>query len=520
VLFAEKHANRKHGAGMDPPPSDARRCVQAALAWLDQAQDTASGLWGLRLGASHDDALLAAPALLVFFDYLRWPARHARQRLDLALERLADDFSPEPFTTPLATANLAWLLTASYHHYNYRRPETAGALARLATAVPDATVPSTLAEAEAAWWAYLTRAFAGTAQPAPHDSSARFLNPPGPGCLPLPALTPHERQALPRWMASYAQSQAASSGSPSTTPAITVVVPVFNLGRYLPEAIESVLAQTLKDFELIVMDDGSTDEYTRLLLDHWPWPRARLLRQANQGVAAARNNAIAARSGRYVCCLDADDRLRPAYFERAVGVLEAETAVDLVSGHMQNFDGDETLVTSHEGTLPGLLAQNWIVQPAIFRRAAWQAAGGYYPGFSISGIEDWDLWIRLLARGQRCAVLPDVIFDYRVLPDSMAARMSAPEAWAGLLGELVDRHRPLYEQHLAAVLAEFRSWSLSREQAAAWWERQARNWQQNSERLEKLLAAQIEWTRQLQAGKDWLEQKLQAHGLLPTKTHD
>jgi hypothetical protein len=532
ALFAENHANRKSGAGMDSPPSDARRTLRAALAWLDQTQDPASGLWGLRLGASYDDALLAAPAVLVFFDYLRWPARHARQRLDLALERLAHDPLPDALTAPLAIAGLAWLLAASYHHYNYRRPETAAALARLAAARPASPLPSAPAEAEPAWWAHLTRALASTAQPAPHDRPAFFLNHPGPGCLPLPALTPHERRALPRWMITLPSVELAATRSPASAarqqpPAITVVVPVFNLGRYLPEAIESVLAQTFQDFELIVMDDGSTDEYTCLLLDHWPWPRARLLRQANQGVAAARNNAIAAGAGRYVCCLDADDRLRPPYFEHATAVLDADPGLGLVSGHMQIFDGEETLIAPAVCRLPDLLAQNQIFQPSLFRRSAWQAAGGYYPGFGVSGIEDWDLWIRLLALGLRCAILPEVIFEYRSLPNSMASRLADPDAWATLFGELATRHAALYREQLVPVLMhnarrieELRAWSRSREQGAAWWERQASNWQQNCERVEKLLAAQIEWTQQLQAGKDWLEEQMRARGLLPADTHD
>src|SRR4029079_11227038 len=102
-----------------------------------------------------------------------------------------------------------------------------------------------------------------------------------------------------------------------------------------------VLAQTYQDFELVVIDDGSTDEYTSFLLAHWPYARARVLRQANQGVPAARNRAISQGRGRYICCLDADDRLRPAYFERAVAHLDADPHIGFVSGQMQMFDGDK-----------------------------------------------------------------------------------------------------------------------------------------------------------------------------------
>jgi glycosyltransferase involved in cell wall biosynthesis len=297
---------------------------------------------------------------------------------------------------------------------------------------------------------------------------------------------------------------------------------VFNLGRYLPEAVESVMAQTYQDFELIIIDDGSTDEYTNLLLDHWPYARARVLRQANRGVAVARNQAISQGCGRYICCLDADDRLRPAYFERAIECLDADTHTGFVSGQMQMFDGERTLIIPVECALPAMLAENLAFEPAMFRRSAWEAVGGYCSTFIVSGIEDWDLWISFLEFGYRCEVLPDVIFDYRVLPNSMTSRMELPDRWAALIGELVTRHPALYREHLVSVLmqnarriAELRAWANSLEKTHAWLEQQALSWQQNSERLERLLAAQIEWSQQLQIGKEWLEQQLREAGLAP-----
>ncbi len=320
---------------------------------------------------------------------------------------------------------------------------------------------------------------------------------------------------LPFWLS--ALPQRAAPGPHATAPAISVVVPLFNLGRYLPEAIESVLAQTYQNFELIVIDDGSTDEYTRLLLDHWPWPRAQVMRQANQGVATARNNAIAAASGSYVCCLDPDDRLRPTYFERAVDVLDADPAVGLVTGAMQLFDSNSRRLEFPTCRLPEMLVENRAMEPSMFRRVAWEEAGGYCPTFTPSGIEDWDLWLGILERNYRAAMLAEVVMDYRILPDSMSSRMYTPDVWAQLVKVLVVRHAETYQRYLPEVLGfaarrkiEQTVWAENREQARAWWERQAQNWeriaQQNAARIAELQA----WSAALEEAKAWHDVQRQA----------
>jgi hypothetical protein len=488
----------------------ARQAVRAALAWLDEAQDPATGLWGPPQGADSGEALLAAPDLLVFFEYLRWPVRHARQRVDLALERLEAAASPDG--GPRAAASLAWLLASTYHAFNYRRDEVRAALAQLEAGARPADTGQTGGDVEAAWWRALTR---GLAQSTAGDGGTAFARRPGPGALPRPRLSAHERQALPLWLS--ALPQPATRGQADTAAAISVVVPVFNLGRYLPEAVESVLAQTFQDFELIVVDDGSTDEYTRLLLEHWPWPRARLMRQANQGVAAARNNAIAAGAGRYVCCLDADDRLRPRFLEQAAAALEADPAVGLVTGAMQLFDATNRVLAFEACGLPALLVENCVMEPAVFRRTAWEQAGGYCGTFSVSGVEDWDLWLSIVEQGYRLSMLPEVVMDYRILPGSMSARMYQPEHWAQLMRELVARHAATYHRHLEDALGlhaqrkqALIGWADDRERARGWWEQQARNWENTAKRQAARIAELEAWIATLEEAKAWHDQQRQA----------
>ncbi|HEX9287644.1 MAG TPA: glycosyltransferase family A protein, partial [Thermoanaerobaculia bacterium] len=109
------------------------------------------------------------------------------------------------------------------------------------------------------------------------------------------------------------------AGSP---PTVTVVIPCYNLGAYVSEAVQSVLDQTYSDFEILLIDDGSTDPVTRHLFASYRRPRTRILRTENQGLARTRNLGIREAAGRYVSFLDADNLLEPAFLERTVPLLE------------------------------------------------------------------------------------------------------------------------------------------------------------------------------------------------------
>src|ERR1051325_3761742 len=111
---------------------------------------------------------------------------------------------------------------------------------------------------------------------------------------------------------------------PTPVPKVSVIITCYDLGRYLDEAVASVLAQTYQDFEIVIVDDGSTDPATQALLADYRRPKTRVIRPAHKGVMAARNLAIASATGEFLCALDADDRLRPTYFEKAIAKFDAD----------------------------------------------------------------------------------------------------------------------------------------------------------------------------------------------------
>jgi glycosyltransferase involved in cell wall biosynthesis len=195
-------------------------------------------------------------------------------------------------------------------------------------------------------------------------------------------------------------------------PAVTVVIPCFDQGRFLEDALVSVFCQTRTDFEVVVVDDGSTEADTKEVLKRLDWPRVRVIHQPNRGLPAARNTGIAAARGRFVVPLDADDELQPAFLERMLGALEADPGAAYAHCWAELF-GDVAYVWATRPFNPyGELLSNSVVGCVALRRAAWDSVGGYDESM-LAGNEDWELWIRLMAAGWGQVQVPEPLFRYR-----------------------------------------------------------------------------------------------------------
>ena len=210
---------------------------------------------------------------------------------------------------------------------------------------------------------------------------------------------------------------------------VSVVVPCFNDGEFLPEAVASVMNISRDDIELIVVDDGSTDGRTRTEVDALIASGLRVIRQQNRGLAAARNAGVLASEAKYILPLDADNRLRLSYIEHGIRILDANPHIGVVYAdaeyigmragrwHVGSFDRDR------------LLRWNYIDACAVYRRSIWEQNGGYDSTMPIQGLEDWDFWLSTFAHGWNFAYVPEVLFEYRVTENSMIARASGSEAY-------------------------------------------------------------------------------------------
>jgi glycosyltransferase involved in cell wall biosynthesis len=223
---------------------------------------------------------------------------------------------------------------------------------------------------------------------------------------------------------------------------VTVIVPVYNYQGVVIEALESVRLQTLEPLDLVVVDDGSTDDSAGLVLE---WARRHasrfnrivVLRHcANAGLGFARNSGFAAAETPFVLPLDADNRLRPACCVTLLERLRAKRAAFAYPA-LQQF-GDKDAVFNDASYSPGrLVTGNYIDAMALVAKWAWAAAGGY--DHVRFGWEDYDFWCRLVELGLWGEHVPEVLAEYRVHKSSMLA--SSTDKHGNKRQLIADMHR-------------------------------------------------------------------------------
>jgi glycosyltransferase involved in cell wall biosynthesis len=205
---------------------------------------------------------------------------------------------------------------------------------------------------------------------------------------------------------------------PTDRPLVSFVIPSFNYGRFVGEAVDSILAQTFGDLEILVVDGGSTDGETREVLTRLGRPKTEIfLREGRFLVGDNRNYGIARARGKYIACLDADDRIRSTFLEKALFLLETQ-GYDMVSTALESC-GSENRVYSvtRYPSLADIVHSNQVPNCVVFRRELWEASGGFVDsGLGTEYIhEDWRLWMRFAALGARIAnLVEEPLFLYRV----------------------------------------------------------------------------------------------------------
>jgi glycosyltransferase involved in cell wall biosynthesis len=206
----------------------------------------------------------------------------------------------------------------------------------------------------------------------------------------------------------------------ASIPTVSVVIPCFNQARYLPDAIASIRQQTFADWEIVVIDDGSSDDTQEVAarLTRELGPQARVIRQANAGLPAARNAGIARARGRYILPLDADDMLHPTMLERTVASLERDLSVAIAYTDLQQFGESFEIVHALEFDPLRLAESNHLNYCALYRREVWDAVGGYNRNMTW-GYEDWDFWIGAAEKGYQAVRISAPLLLYRVRAGSM-----------------------------------------------------------------------------------------------------
>lgn len=236
-----------------------------------------------------------------------------------------------------------------------------------------------------------------------------------------------------------------------TSPRVSVIVTCHDLGEYLDDAVDSVLAQTMNDAEILITDDGAADARTCALLDAYDRPRTRVIRLPHRGLAHARNALIGEARGEFLCALDADDRLHPRYLEKALQAFEERPALTFVSSWAQMFGAQSGVWRHDRCDLPALLAECTVHTATLVRREAVVDAGGYDAAMPYPGYDDWELWLRLVASGHEGLILEEPLFYYRRRPFSMSSAYTDPDVHDALVGYLHRKHAAAYAVHWREV---------------------------------------------------------------------
>lgn len=225
-------------------------------------------------------------------------------------------------------------------------------------------------------------------------------------------------------------------------PKVSVVIPCYNHGDFLLETLDSVQAQTYSDFEIIVVNDGSTDRATVALLQGLKRAKTRVVHTDNFGVSAARNRGITEATGDYILPLDADDKIGPEYLELAANVLDDRPEVAVVYCDRVFFGEREGNSPLPEYDPKALLIDNCIYPAALFRKADWQRVGGYSEKM-VYGWEDWEFWISISELGKQVVKIPVPLFYYRVRSSSRDNSLRLHHKIA-MISVMIFRHKIQY----------------------------------------------------------------------------
>jgi glycosyltransferase involved in cell wall biosynthesis len=230
-------------------------------------------------------------------------------------------------------------------------------------------------------------------------------------------------------MTSPSGSAATHASSPAARPAVSVIMPAYNVEPFIGAAIESVRSQTFSDFELIVADDGSTDGTAAAVERHAQEDgRIRLLLSpSNRGLSVARNAALQHSRGAYLAILDSDDAWMPSFLGSQVDILERRPEVDIVTTNAWFVGGSSSGRTAGpqpdprpDPDLLNLLEDETAVFiMCVFRRRVYDAIGGFDERFRTN--EDYDFWIRAAIAGFRFARNDTPVAYYRRREDSLSA---------------------------------------------------------------------------------------------------
>ena len=228
---------------------------------------------------------------------------------------------------------------------------------------------------------------------------------------------------------------------------LSVVIPYYNMGRTVEETIQSVLKSDYANREIILFNDGSTQQESIQKAEEMAekYPEVQLVSVQNGGLASVRNAGSALAKGEFLCFVDSDDTVSPDYFSRCIQLLNRYKNVSFVYSWMQYFEGAHDIWTTFDTEMPYIAAQNMLSAMAVSRKKEYLAFAHNHTDMEY-GLEDYDGWLGMIEHGCYGLCIPEPLTQYRIRKDSMARSLNR-DAALEMRKQLVEHHPKLFEQY-------------------------------------------------------------------------
>lgn len=262
---------------------------------------------------------------------------------------------------------------------------------------------------------------------------------------------------------------------------LSVVIPCFNDGQFIDEAVASVKACQDSRYEIIIVNDGSTDQLTYQVLNKLKKDGYQVINQPNQGAAAARNTGVRQARGEYILPLDADNRIRTPYILKGIDILDRFSDVAVVYGDVEHFgegidsleqlpafslpydtvsfeNGFRAIQKAPDFNLSWLINHNYIDTCAVFRKSVWEECGPYDVNIPFGCYDDWDFWLSISKKRYRFYHIPEVLFEYRVRATSLSTASRSEEKSELVCRYLATKHAALFPREYRSYFRVYRGW--------------------------------------------------------------
>lgn len=243
----------------------------------------------------------------------------------------------------------------------------------------------------------------------------------------------------------------------NSTPLVSIIIPCYNQGIFLGDTLESVISQTYKNWECIIVNDGSTDNTEVVAMKYTKTDnRFKYIYQENKGLSATRNKGIGYSSGKYILPLDSDDKIGSSYIEKSVGILENNPNIEIVYCDAELFGLSNGKWNLPEFSLEKMLGENCIFCSAFFRRETYDIVGGYKTNMKY-GFEDWDFWLSIIEKKKKDCIIHkinEVLFYYRIRKKSMLNSMNFERLYK-MRKQIWENHKELYANNFTSPIYSF-----------------------------------------------------------------